>query len=321
MNLNLLKEIHDTIIEFETIYIFPHNRPDGDAMGTAYGLKHMLDATYPNKKVTVVGESSEFTKFIGIPDVVKDESVFKNALGISVDTGNLTKLGNPQARMCKKTIKMDHHIKAESFGDIEYIDTSRPAAALIVLDLYEAFKDEYVLPLKAAEALYFGILTDTGRFKYSSVTGDTFRSVSLLFDLGFNSEKIYRYLDSRTIEFTQYKGFVLQNIQFTENGVAYFKVLPEYLERFNVSLEEATSIVNELGVFKDIPIWALFAEYEGGIVRCRLRSKGPAINTLAAKYEGGGHAMASGASLGTWDRVGLILKDADELAKEYLSNN
>jgi phosphoesterase RecJ-like protein len=94
-------------------------------------------------------------------------------------------------------------------------------------------------------------------------------------------------------------------------------VLPEYLERFNVSLEEATSLVNELGAFEDSPIWALFAEYEEGIVRCRLRSKGPAINGLANKYDGGGHAMASGASLGTWDRVDLILKDADAMAKAY----
>jgi phosphoesterase RecJ-like protein len=316
MNKAILKQIHTLIKAEDSIVIFPHKRPDGDAIGTAFGLKRMIQATYPNKDVFVVGETSEFTKFIGEPETIEDD-VFKDSLGILVDTANIDRMGDERFKMCGKTIKIDHHIQVESYGDIEYIDTTRPAAALIVLDLYEMFKDEYVLSKEAAEALFFGILTDTGRFKYSGVNGDTFRSVALLFDAGIDSQKIYQYLDTRTEAFTRYKGFVLQNYEKTENGVAYFKVLPEYLERFNVSLEEATSLVNELGAFEDSPIWALFAEYEEGIVRCRLRSKGPAINGLANKYDGGGHAMASGASLGTWDRVDLILKDADAMAKAY----
>lgn len=317
MNEAKLQQIHTLIKGEDSIVIFPHKRPDGDAIGTAFGLKRMIQATYPSKAVFVVGETSEFTKFIGEPETLEDDDIFKNSLGILVDTANVDRMGDERFKMCAKTIKIDHHIQVESYGDVEYIDTSRPAAALIVLDLYEMFKDEYVMPKEAAEALFFGILTDTGRFKYSGVNGDTFRSVALLFDAGIDSQKIYQYLDTRTEAFTRYKGFVLQNYEKTENGVAYFKVLPEYLERFNITLEEATSLVNELGAFKDAPIWALFAEYEEGIVRCRLRSKGPAINGLANKYDGGGHAMASGASLGTWDRVELILKDADAMAKAY----
>ena len=75
--------------------------------------------------------------------------------------------------------------------------------------------------------------------------------------------------------------------------------------------------MNELGVFEEYPIWLLFAEYEEGIVRCRMRSKGPAINELANKYDGGGHKFASGANLGTWKRSNLLIQDADELAKQF----
>jgi phosphoesterase RecJ-like protein len=321
MNKEKLKAIHDLIETYNKVFIFPHKRPDGDAIGTSFGLKRMLEATYPDKEIAVVGETSKFTSFIGVPTEIEDDSVYEDALGILVDTANVERLGSEGFTKCKQTIKIDHHIKVETYGDIEYIDTSRPAAAIIIVDLYEQFKGQYVMTKEAAEALFFGILTDTGRFKYSGVDGDTFRQVALLFDAGLDAQRVYRYLDTRTEAFTRYKGFVLQNYEKTGNGVVYFKVLPEYLDRFNVSLEEATSLVNELGAFEGCPIWALFAEYEEGIVRCRLRSKGPVINKLAKKYDGGGHAMASGASLGTWDRTELLLKDADELAKEYNMNN
>jgi len=113
------------------------------------------------------------------------------------------------------------------------------------------------------------------------------------------------------------QGYVLLNFQKTENGVAYIKITPDVIERFDVSLEEATSLVNELSTLEDCPVWILFAEYENNIVRARLRSKGPAINELANKYDGGGHALACGANLGTWDKTDELLKDADELVRNY----
>ncbi len=170
---------------------------------------------------------------------------------------------------------------------------------------------------EGAGALFFGILTDTGRFKYSGVNGDTFRNVSVLFDNGLDTGPIYQYLDTRSENMLRFKGFLLQNYKKTPNGVVYFKVLPEYLERFDVTIDEATSLVNEMSVIENHPIWLLFAEYEESIVRCRMRSKGPALNALAGKYDGGGHRLACGANLGTWERAELLINDADALAKEY----
>lgn len=311
-----LKNIYKKIKSYKKIVILPHQRPDGDCIGTAFGLKDMIVASFPNKEVYVVGETSEFTSFIGIPDEVEDE-VFEDALAISVDTAARDRVGDERFKNADFLIKIDHHIPVDDFGDINYVDTSRPAAALIILDLYKLFEDDLKITPVGAKALFMGILTDTGRFKYSGVNADTFRNVADLFDIGFDARSVYNYLDTRTEELTRFKGFFLQNYQKTEHGVAYFKILPEHLEQFHVSLEEASSLVNELGVFKDCPIWMLFAEYEEQIVRARVRSKGPAINELAGRFDGGGHAMASGANLGTWERTDELLKEADQLAKEY----
>lgn len=311
-----LHDIYATIKDFNKIFIFPHKRPDGDAIGTSYGLKDIITTTWPKKEVHVVGETTEFTSFIGVPEQLDDEA-FDGALAIALDTANKNRLGDQRFTRCDKVIKIDHHIKVEEYGDIDYVDTSRPACALIIMDLFETYQDTLRMTKQGAKALYFGILTDTGRFKYEGVNGDTFRSVALLFDIGLEKREIHEHLDQRTEELTRFKGYLLQNYEKTKHGVVYFKVLPKHLKKFNVSLEEATSLVNELGVFEEYPIWLLFAEYEEGIVRCRMRSKGPGIDKLANKYDGGGHKFASGASLGTWDRTDLLIKDADELAKDY----
>jgi phosphoesterase RecJ-like protein len=124
-------------------------------------------------------------------------------------------------------------------------------------------------------------------------------------------------LDVKTENQMKLQGYVLQNFEKTENGVAYIKMTPDIIKKYNVSLEEATSLVNELSVLQDCPVWMLFAEYENNIVRARLRSKGPAIDKLANKYDGGGHPMACGANVGSWEMVSNLLKDADELVKNY----
>jgi len=316
MDKQKLQEIYNLIEAYDKILILPHRRPDGDAIGSSYGLKDIIATTWPNKSVHVIGETSDFTSFIGVPKELPDEA-FEGALCIALDTANSDRLGDARFQLSEKLIKIDHHVHVQEYGDIDYVDTSRPACALIIMDFFEMFQDKLSMTKEGAKALYFGILTDTGRFKYDGVDGDTFRSVALLFDVGLEKREIHDHLDQRTEELTRFKGYLLQHYKKTKNGVIYFKIKPRHLKKFNVSLEEASSLVNELGVFEEYPIWLLFAEYEKGIVRCRMRSKGPAINELANKYDGGGHKFASGASLGTWKRTKLLIEDADQLAKTF----
>ena len=102
----------------------------------------------------------------------------------------------------------------------------------------------------------------------------------------------------------------------TENGFAYIKMTREVINMFGVSDEDAASQVTSISTIETCPVWAMFIEYPTEI-RIRLRSRGPVINLLAAKYEGGGHQKASGAHLDSWDDLDKFVKDADELVKEY----
>jgi phosphoesterase RecJ-like protein len=310
------QHILDKILEFKTIIIHMHQRPDGDCYGAGFGLKEILKESFPNKQVYVVGDTAEYVKFIGDVDQI-DDCVYKGALVIVVDTATRDRIADQRYSKGQYIIKIDHHLPIDSYGDYQYVDTSRPATSQIILEFYLEYYNILRLNMKAAKALYTGIVTDTGRFKYRSVTADTFKAVAHLLEYGLDFGEILTTLDVRSENLMKMQGYVLQNFEKTEHGVVYIKITPDIITKFDVTLEEATSLVNELSTLADCPVWMLFAEYDNHYVRARLRSKGPAIDQLANKYDGGGHPMACGANLGTWDKVDALLRDADQLVKEY----
>lgn len=293
-----------------------HARPDGDCYGAGFGLKNILTESFPEKEVYIVGETAEYVSFIGEPDIIPDET-YKGALSIVVDTATHERVADQRYSLGEYVIKIDHHLPVDQYGDYQYVDTTRPATAQIIMEFYIEFSNVLKLNMAAAKALYTGIITDTGRFKYRSVTSDTFKAVAHLLDFGLDFTSVLSILDVKSENQLKLQGYVLQNFEKTPNGVAYIKMTPEVIKKFDVTLEEATSLVNELSVLQDCPVWMLFAEYENNIVRARVRSKGPAIDKLANKYDGGGHPMACGANLGNWETVDKILADADLLVKEY----
>lgn len=313
------QHILDKILDYKRIIIHMHMRPDGDCYGAGFGLKHILKESFPDKEIYNVGETADYVKFIGDVDIIPDD-YYQGALSIVVDTATRDRVADQRFVKGDYVIKIDHHIPVDQYGDYQYVDVTRPATSQIILEFYLEYSNILKLNMDAARALYTGIVTDTGRFKYRSVTADTFKAVAHLIDFGLDFGGILTMLDVKTENQMKLQGYVLQNFEKTANGVAYIKMTPDIIKKYNVSLEEATSLVNELSCLEDCPVWMLFAEYENNIVRARLRSKGPAINLLANKYDGGGHPMACGANVGNWETVEKLLKDADDLVKEYKAN-
>jgi len=293
-----------------------HMRPDGDCYGAGFGLKYILKDSFPDKEIYIVGETADYVKFLGDVDVIADE-VYEGALSICVDTATSDRVADQRFTKGKYVIKIDHHLPVDDYGDYQYVDITRPATSQIIMEFYLEYSNILKMNMEAARALYTGIVTDTGRFKYRSVTSDTFKAVAHLLDFGLDFTDVLSILDVRSENQMKLQGYVLQNFEKTENGVAYIKMTPDIITKYQVSMEEATSLVNELSCLEDCPVWILFAEYENNIVRARIRSKGPAINLLANQYNGGGHPMACGANVGSWNDVDKLLHDADELVKNY----
>lgn len=305
---NILQEIK----QYNTIIIHGHKRPDGDCYGGQYGLKGILKAAFPHKNIYVVGEESDYVKYVGTPDLITDD-VYKDALSIVVDTATKDRISDTRYTLGKKVIKIDHHIDVDAYGDMNWVDTSYPAVSEMITDF--AFQQNLEIPLESAIALYSGLITDTGRFRYRGVSKRTHTLAGLLIEAGVDVEFIDSKLSKETLKMVALKGYVYSNFTTVEGGFIYLKMPRAVIEEYDVTDEEAASVVNLIGGLEGYPVWALMIEYENEI-RIRLRSSGPTINTLAEKYEGGGHAKASGARLPSWEHVDQFSKDVIQHIKD-----
>lgn len=309
-----MKRILNKIKEFETIIIHGHKRPDGDCYGAQFGLKNIIQSSFPNKHVYVVGQTSDFVDYVGKVDTISDD-LYKDALVIVVDTATEERISDPRYTIGKYLIKIDHHIPVNDYGDLRWVDTNFPSCAQMISYFYYKFKNELKLTKEGAIALYTGIVTDTGRFRYRGVSKVTHQLAGMLLEKGVDVEYIDQQLSKETLEMVGLKGYVYSNYK-TADGFIYLKMTRDVIEQYNVSDEQAASVVNLLSGIEGYPVWALFIEYPNEI-RIRLRSNGPTINELANQYAGGGHAKAAGCRIENWDQLDDFIKDCEAVVKAY----
>lgn len=309
-----MKNIIKAIKKYDTILIHGHERPDGDCLGSQIGLREIIKAKWPNKKVYAVGENSDYVSFIGTTDIVSDDT-YNGALAIVVDLANKDRVSDDRYKLAEYTIKIDHHVFVEKYADYEYIESDCSSCSEIICVLAKKFK--LPIPYSAALALYVGMVTDTGRFRFDSVKSRSHEMAGMLLDAGVNPAMVDSYLSIDTMESLRLKGYVLSNFIVTDDGVAYVKITRDIINEFNVTDEQAANMVNLMSTMKEVYAWFLVIEYQDGTIKLRLRSKGPAVNTFAEKYNGGGHMKASGAKLLSWDQLDKFIEDFNELVREY----
>lgn len=322
MNKELMIQIFDKIKEYKKIIITRHIRPDGDCIGATLGLKYLLTETFPNKIVKVINEDyADYLDFLGCEDSQEDSNYYEDALVIVIDTANDKRVSNKLFSNGKEIIKIDHHIETCPYGNINWVEDYKSSACEMIAEFYSLFKEELIMTKKAATAIYTGIVTDSGRFKYSEVNGETLRNASILLDVNIDTENIFARLYLKDLKYYKLQAKVLNTIKMTENGVAYIYITKKIQDQFNVAMDEASALISTIDSIKGSIIWVAFIDNADETIRVRLRSRFVEINKIAEKYNGGGHAQASGATLNNKREIRKILKDLDDLIKNYKENN
>ena len=324
MNLEIMEKILQKIKEYNRIIIFRHFRPDGDAVGSTKGLQEILRLTYPEKEIYLANNDfAQYLEFLGPEDEPIPLEWYADALGIVLDTGTTARISNQNFSLCKEIVKIDHHIDNNPYGDYSWVEEHRSAACEMVVKFYDTFKDELKINTKAATYLYTGMVTDSGRFRYDGVGGDTLRYAAILLDQGIDTEWLFANLYLDEFEILKFKAHVYNQMQITENGVAYLFVDKAMQEEFNLTLENASAAISYMDGIKGCLSWLIFVETgdDAGSIRVRLRSRFVPINTIAENYHGGGHAYASGATVYSVDEMHALIKDADALLKEFKVTN
>ncbi|WP_409370410.1 DHH family phosphoesterase [Lysinibacillus sp. 38-6] len=311
------RQIIDTIASYETIVIHRHVRPDPDAYGSQLGLKELILANYPEKKVYAVGEHDTSLSFLAQPDQIADE-VYENALVIVTDTANTERIDDQRYTKGKMLVKIDHHPNDDQYGDLLWVDTTASSCSEMIYELFEQGKEiaDWQLSDASARLLFAGIVGDTGRFQFPSTTVKTFKVAAELITYNFNRNEIFDGMYEMEPKLLTLQGYIYQNFIMDEHGAAYVKLTKELLAEFNVVPSEASLLVGCLGSVKGICAWVIFIEEEDQI-RVRLRSKGPVINTLAKEFNGGGHPLASGATAYSWQEAQRVITRLQEICKAY----
>ncbi len=319
--MEILQQILDKIKEYDRIMLFRHARVDGDCVGATKGLKAILNLSFPEKKVYIIdGEHADYLAFLGEDDAPVDDAVYENALGIVLDSGNEGRISNQKYKLCRELIKIDHHINVCPYGDISWVEEEASSVCEMVTKFYYTFKDELKIDTEAATYLYTGLVTDSGRFRFSSTSGDTMRMAGVLLDVGVDTDMLYAQLYLQDVEDFKFKSYVYKNMKMTPAGVAYLYISRATMEKYGLTHEQAASAVSLLDSIKGSLIWMIFIEHETEI-RVRLRSRFVTVNQIAERYNGGGHACASGATVRNKRQAMALVAEADQTLAKYKAEN
>lgn len=320
MNFEIKQTILNKIKENDTIFLFRHVRNDGDCVGATKGLKSLITASWPEKTVYIIdADTAKYLEFMGPEDAEVPDERYASALGIVLDTASEARISNRKYTLCKELIKIDHHIPLENYGCLQWVEEERSSCCEMIVDFYRTFKDQLVLNSEGATHLYTGMVTDSGRFKYDGVTGETLRCAAELLDVGVDTQTLFARLYLEAFEYLKFKAAIYERMQVTPNGVAWIYVDKAMQREFNLNLEQSSAVVGNLDSIRGCISWIVFIETgdEQQSIRVRLRSRFVHINPIAEKYHGGGHACASGATVYSVEEMQDLLRDADALVKEY----
>lgn len=313
----MYKEIYKLIKKYDSIAIARHVGADIDALGSQIGLKEVIKNTFPNKNVYAIGAYSSRFRFVGSLDK-EDDIDFDNTLLIVLDTPKVSRIDIDDLSKYKERIKIDHHPFEEEFCNIELIDDTKSSVCEMIVDL--CLNTKLKLNKSSAEKLYMGIISDTNRFLYPSTSSNTFvLAAKLISDYEIYPPELYEKMYLRSIDEIRFIGYVFQNIKITKNRVGYIKITDEIQKEFKMDPASTGNMIGELSYVDELISWITFSEdKKQNMVRVSIRSRGPAINTLAMQYNGGGHKLASGIRLPNFDLSDEIIERLDELCEEYL---
>ena len=311
-----ITRILSAIKRYDRIAIFRHAMPDFDALGSQMGLATWLKDNFPNKEIHVLGDNHvTFTpRLYPEMDRLPEEWFKEPFLAIILDTANTSRISDPRFRKAKFKIKIDHHPEVEKYGKIQVVKTNACAAAEIITDMLLSFKGNYVLSKEAASYLYSGIAGDSGRFQYSSTSETSFITASYLLAAGVDLSEVYNKMYQKKLDDLKVTAYILNNFSVSEHGVAYYVLNDAIQKELQITTERGKENVNLFSNIEGINAWCSITEDpKDNCWRVSIRSKGTPINGVAAKWEGGGHAQASGAKINNLDQLPLFIDDLDKL--------
>lgn len=312
--MNIYKAIYNEIKKYKKIYIVRHIGPDPDAYGSQMSLKDTILETFPDKEVYAIGTTVAKFKYFGKVDRVSSFD-YENSLLIAVDIPDNRRVDVENFSSFKHVVKIDHHPLVDKFSDIELIDEYASSTCELILDLINNTKLK--MTKEIAEKIFIGIVSDSNRFLVST-TSKTFSSVSELIRKNkLDLEKLYRLNYTKPLSETRLMGYIASTLKVDKNGFAYIELDEDVIKSLGADISAASNMINDFNNIKEIVLWIFISKDSNNMYRVNIRSRGPVVNEIAAKYNGGGHKLASGVRTTKKEDIDSLIKEYAELCRQY----
>ena len=316
----VINQIFKKIKKYNDIIIARHVSPDPDAIASQIALRDSILATFPTKNVLAVGVGVAKFKEYGVLDK-QEYSKIKNALLITLDVPNMNRVDGIENLDYKEIIRIDHHPKEDIPASVEWSDITCSSTAQMVAELIMDTKLE--LNKKVASNLFLGMVSDSDRFLLKNTTAHTFEvAARLIRESNLDFPPLYDKLYIRPFSEVKFQAYIINNLVVEDNAFAYIKINEDVLKEYGVDAATVTNMINNFNFIGDYVVWCFVVnDLRNNQIKVSIRSRGPVINTIANKYNGGGHKLASGCRLKTDEEVDKLLNDLKIAATEYISTN
>lgn len=309
--MELSKELFEAIQQANKIVITAHKSPDGDSIGSSLAFYFLCKKW--GKEVVVIhpDEAPDYLKWApGAADIIVFDQSTEDATGylmgadllVCLDYNEPSRVGNDmqmplEASLAKKAM-LDHHLNPSDFCAITLSDISACSTCEVIFNWLKAIGRESDVDQTIGSCIYLGIMTDTGSFRFPSVSSSTHEIAAFLLQVGVKHFEIHEAVfDTNTIDRIRLKGYALSEklVCLPNLPIAYASMSEAELNRFNYQKGDTEGLVNQVLGIQGIKMAVFFAEKDGKI-KISFRSKGEFyVNKLAGDhFNGGGHAYASG---------------------------
>lgn len=298
-------KIKNLLQHAECILLTTHINPDGDGLGAEaalyYGLRKL------NKKVAIWNYSAlppeyHFLNQDNIYSTTKPSTLEQFDLIVIVDAGGFGRLGPLGLELQALNIPMiciDHHPNGGEEAVAKVIDEEVAATVCLIHELLLELNNQ-IIDAQIGEALFVGLLTDTGSFRFNNTSPAAFRLAAQLMEYGVKPSKIYGYVyENYSPQRMRLLGWVLQHINFEfDDRLAWFKITQEQIQAAGASPEDVDGFTEFVRSVRGVEIAVMFLEVRAKRTRLNFRSRGQLnVNGVARYFGGGGHPHAAGVVL------------------------
>lgn len=295
----ILDAIKEAVENANSIIIFTHENPDGDAVGSSLAFYQYVKDLGKDVEIIVPHFPKVYEYLPKYNEIKTEPSKEKYDVAIALDCGDIKRLDDPNEVFLKSEIKIniDHHTSNGMFADLNYVDPISPAASQIVTKMFQYYK--YEISKDVATCLITGIITDTGGFRYDGVTSETFMIAADFLELGVNISKIFKEaLCNISMEKFEAKKLAQDRLEFIENGkIAYTYLTKEDMDRLNVVPADLEGIVENGRDIEGVEVSIFLYETDKGFKGSFRSNNYVNVADLCLLFNGGGHVRAAGCTL------------------------